>query len=97
MIQGKHVLPMSQKTGRGEPSLGLEMAETCLGEGGPVLKAWDKGSQLEGAGGPREWGVGTGLETEHFNATRNSGSASPPLSRRNSKDFKDGFDFEIDL
>lgn len=62
-----------------------------------MLKAWDKGSQLEGAGGPREWGAGTGLETEHFNATRNSGSASPPLSRGNSKDFKDGFDFEINL
>lgn len=95
MTQGKHALPMSQKTGRGEPSLGLEMAETCPGEGGPVLKAWDKGSQLEGAGGPREWGGGAGLETEHFNATRNSGSAA--VSRGNSKDFKDGFDFEIDL
>jgi len=58
------------------------MPETCPGEGAPVLKAVDKGSQLEGAGGPRDWGAGAGLQ--HFNATRNSGSASPPLSRGNS-------------
>lgn len=42
---------------------GLETAEDLPGRRGglPVLKVWDKGSQLEGAGGSRDWGAGAGL------------------------------------
>ena len=70
------------------------MPETCPGEGAPVLKAGDKGSELEGAGGP-----GTGEQELDWSTSMPRGILGqhhPPYPEETQQRFQK-WCFEIDL